>query len=146
MDNLQPGTFIPFRMRKFNEEAYNKVIKFIASKSENTWTILSKCMSDGAYFKLEQPIKHNLSVEHVIHDPKAKKARILVSNKDFHECRQLLKEKLTSWVTYLDPDDIKEHNTPPEVTHISKGDNSSTDESFYSQSVETIMTFEVKDK
>jgi hypothetical protein len=145
MDNLTPGTFIPFRMRSVNVEAYNKAIKFIASKSENIWTILIKYISDGAFFKLEQPIKHTLSVEHIIHDPKTKTARILVTKKDFSNHRKLLKEKMATWVNDLDPDDIKEHNTPPEVAHIAKDDYSSSDETFYSHSINTIMTFEVEE-
>jgi hypothetical protein len=144
-DNLNPGTFVPFRMRRVNEDAYNKAIKYIASKNENIWTILIKYMSDGAFFKLEQQIKHSLSVEHVIHEPKTKTARILVPKKEFSAQRKLLKDKMTSWVQDLDPDDTKEYNTPPEVAHIAKDDYSSTDETFYSHSIDTIMTFEVEE-
>ena len=105
---------------------------------------LIKYMTEGDFFNLEQPIKHYIAVEHVIHDPKTRTAKILVAKKDFRDSRQLLKEKLTSWVTDLDPDNIKQHNTPPEVAHIAKDDYSSTNDSFYSHSVETIMTFEFK--
>jgi hypothetical protein len=144
-DNLSPGTFVPFRMRSINEVAYNKAIRYVAGKNENTWTILMKYMSEGAFFKLEQRIKHTLTTEHMIYDPMRKTLRILVSKKQFHERRNLLKNNLPMWIQDLDPDDVKEFNTAPEVAHISKDDYSSTADSYYSHSADTIMTFEVEE-
>lgn len=144
-DNIAPGAFVPFRMKTINEEAYNKAIRYVAGKNENTWTILLKYMSEGAFFKLEQRIKITLATEHVIYDPIRKTVRILVSKHQFHEQRNLLKSNLATWVQELDPDDVKEFNTTPEVSHISRDDYSSTADSYYSHSAETIMTFEVEE-
>ena len=144
-DNIAPGAFVPFRMKTINEEAYNKAIRYVAGKNENTWTILMKYMSEGAFFKLEQRIKITLATEHVIYDPIRKTVRILVSKHQFHEQRNLLKSNLATWVQELDPDDVKEFNTTPEVAHISRDDYSSTADSYYSHSADTIMTFEVEE-
>ena len=102
-------------------------------------------MSEGAFFKLEQRIKITLATEHVIYDPIRKTVQILVSKHQFHEQRNLLKSNLATWVQELDPDDVKEFNTTPEVAHISRDDYSSTADSYYSHSAETIMTFEVEE-
>jgi hypothetical protein len=144
-NNLKPGDFVPFKMKSVNPEAYNKAIKFIASKNDNTWTILIKYMSDGSFFKLENSIKLALSADHIVHNPITKTARVLVPKKHFHERRDTLKTQLATWIGDLDPEDTREFNTPPEVSHISKDDYSSEANSFYSNSVESIMTFEVEE-
>jgi hypothetical protein len=45
----------------------------------------------------------------------------------------------------MNPDDIKECETPSEVSLTAKDDYSNTDNSFYSNSVASIMTFEVEE-
>ena len=144
-NNLQPGDFVPFKMKSINTKAYNKAIKYIASKNENTWTILIKYMTDGSFFKLKNPIKLALSAEHIVHNPISKTARVLVPKKHFHDRRDLLKTQLATWIEDLDPEDTREFNTPPEVSHIASDDNTSDANSFYSNSIELIMTFDVKE-
>ena len=134
-DNLKPGDFVPFKMKSINAEAYDRAIKYIASKNENIWTILIKYMSDGSFFKLKNSIKNTLSVEHIVHNPITKTASILVPKNNFHERRNLLKAHLVTWINDLNPDHFQEFNTPPEVSHISKDDYSSEANFFYSNSV-----------
>jgi hypothetical protein len=49
-ENMKPGDFIPFQMRKINETEYNKAMHYIKDKSINIWKIVIKHMSEGAQF------------------------------------------------------------------------------------------------
>ena len=142
-ENLKPGVFVPFQMKQVNEGAYNKAVEYVASRNTNIWTIVLQYMSEGAFFKLEENLKSLPSVEHVIYDPVGKKARVLVPKTSFHSLRETIKEKLKNWATDLDPDDTREFAAPPEVSHIPKDDFSSEEGSYFTNSIASIMTFEV---
>jgi hypothetical protein len=142
-ENLKPGVFVPFQMKQVNEGAYNKAVEYVASRNTNIWTIVLQYMSEGAFFKLEENLKSLPSVEHVIYDPVGKKARVLVPKPSFHHQRETIKEKLKNWVKDLDPDDTREFGASPEVSHIPKDDFSSEEGSYFTNSIASIMTFEV---
>lgn len=144
-ENSTPGTFVPFQMKQVNEIAYSKAVEYVASRNKNIWTIVIQYMSEGAFFKLEDKIKALPSIEHVIYDPRAKKARVLVPRSSFHHQRDLIKDQLKKWTTELDPEDTREYNSHPEVSHIPKDDFSIDAGSYFSHSIASIMTFEVEE-
>jgi hypothetical protein len=117
----------------------------IASKNANIWTIVIQYMSEGSFFKLEEKVKALPSIEHFIFDPAGQKARVLVPKSKFYVQRDVLKTQLKQWVYDLDPDDIREWGIPPEVSHISKDDFSGEEGSFFTNSIASIMTFDVEE-
>jgi hypothetical protein len=54
-----------------------------------------------------------------------------------------LRAHLTKWNEELDPEDIRECNTPPEVSHIVQDLLSEEANSFLRNSINSIMAFEV---
>jgi hypothetical protein len=52
---------------------------------------------------------------------------------------------MTQWTQDLDPDDIREFETLPEIAHVMQNDYSTGNMSFFSTSIETIMSFEVEE-
>jgi len=142
-ENVKPGIFVPFQMKQVNENAYNKAVEYVTSRNANIWTIVIQYMSEGAFFKLEDKLKSLPLVEHVIYDPAGKKARVLVPKSSFHIQRETIKEQMKHWVKDLDPDDTREYGSSPEVSHIPKDDFSSEEGSYFTNSIASIMTFEV---
>jgi hypothetical protein len=132
-------------MKYINKEAFNKALKYVSQKQENTWTILLNYITDGAFFKLEHKVKQLLETDHVIHDAIKKKAKILVNKQKFYDDRKKLRAHLTKWNEELDPDDIRECNTPPEVSHIAQDLLSEEADSFLSNIINSIMAFEVSE-
>jgi hypothetical protein len=51
---------------------------------------------------------------------------------------------LKVWAKLLDPEDTREYDTPPEVTHILRDNSSSEEGSFFTNNIDLIMYFEVK--
>jgi hypothetical protein len=70
---------------------------------------------------------------------------VLVPQKEFHSKREQLKVAMTQWTQDLDPDDIREFETIPEIAHVMQDDYSTSDMSFFSTSIQTIMSFEVEE-
>jgi hypothetical protein len=145
-ENTNPGIFIPFQMKYINQNAYNKALSHIAYKQDNTWVIKIKYMSDTAFFRLENMIKDSLQIEHAIHIPIKNECKILVSRQTFHIKRNELKANLAKWNQHLDSEDVRECGSLPEVAHIRKDDYSDDENSFFSNSIRTIMSFEYDEK
>lgn len=112
-------------------------------ENANLWTIVIKYMTEGAFFKYEERIQDTLKVEHIIYDPFSKKARVLVPKSDFHQKMNILKVQLKKWTTLLDPEDVREFESVPEVSHIPCDDYSRYEGSYFSNRIASIMTFEV---
>jgi hypothetical protein len=107
--------------------------------------IVLNYITDGAFLKLEHKIKQLLETDHVIHDAIKKKAKILVKKQQFYDNRKKLRAHLTKWNEELDPDDIRECNTQPKVSHIAQDLLSEEADSFLSNSINSIMAFEVSE-
>jgi hypothetical protein len=86
-----------------------------------------------------------LETDHVIHDAIKKKAKNLVNKQQFYDNRKKLRAHLTKWNKELDPEDIRECKTPPEVSHIAQDSLSEEADSFLSNSINSIMAFEVSE-
>jgi hypothetical protein len=52
-----------------NKSAYPKALKYVPSKNENTWKIVINYISEGPFFKLEEALKANLSIQHITQNP-----------------------------------------------------------------------------
>jgi hypothetical protein len=140
-----PGTFVPFHLRNTNEEAFQTAIKYIASKNENTWTIKVNYVSEGAFFKLENLVKTSLGVDHVTYNPEQHVMRILVQKSKFNASRATLKENLKDWSSTLDPDDTRLFDTNPEVSYLPQDDVSTSEDSYASRSIASIMSLEIEE-
>jgi hypothetical protein len=81
-------------------------------------------MSEGAQFKLAEKVRAALQIERVIHNPFDKKTKVLVKKQDFKK-RYMIKASLEKRIEDIDPDDVRECGTPPEVAHIIQDDCSS---------------------
>ena len=92
-------------------------------------------MSEGAQFKLEDKIKKEMQVQHVIYNPIKQQTQVLVNKKEFYNKREQLKVAMTTWTKNLDP----------EVAHVTQDDYSTGDDSFFSASIESIMSFDVEE-
>ena len=143
--NVSPGNFVPFHMRSVNQEAFEKAVKYIISKSENTWSFQINFISEGTFFKIEEKIKQAIKSKHVIYDPIQKTIKVLTSKKSFDQSREKVREGLQQWCQELDPDDIRLFDTYPEVAYLTRDDFSKSNDSYTSHSITSILSFEIEE-
>lgn len=143
--SVAPGGFVPFQLRRTNEPAYHKALKYVASKNENTWKILINYVSEGAFFKLEGALKESLHVQHITHNPINHTMTVLVPKSQFDQVRAQLKVELQNLSVTLDPEDTRLFDTNPEVAYLARDDMSSSRDSYSSRSISSIMSFEIEE-
>ena len=102
-------------------------------------------MSEGTQFKFNDRVKEKLEVEHVSHNPIYKETNVQVKIDKFQSKREKLKAVIENLIQDLDPEDVKECGTPPEVDHIMQDYYSTENSSFFSTSIEAILSFEIKE-
>jgi hypothetical protein len=86
-----------------------------------------------------------MQVQHVIYNLIKRQTQVLVNKKEFYNKRKQMKVAMTTWTKNLDPDNIREYDTLPEVAHVTQDDYSTGDDSFFSASIESIMSFDVEE-
>ena len=143
--NVSPGNFVPFHMRSVNQEAFEKAVTYVTSKSENTWSFMINFISEGSFFKLEDGIKQAIKTDHVIYDPQKKTMKVLTSKNSFDQSRETIREGLQQWCQALDPDDIRLFDTYPEVAYLARDDYSKSSDSYTSHSITSILSFEIEE-
>ena len=143
--NISPGNFVPFHLRSVDETAFNKAVSFINKKNENTWSFVINFVSEGSFFKLEDKIKEAVHTNHVIYDPLQKTMKILTTKKLFDASRDIIRKELKNWCQSLDPEDIRQFDTEPELAHLVRDDFSSSSNSYTSHSISSIMSFEIEE-
>jgi hypothetical protein len=70
---------------------------------------------------------------------------VLVPKSQFDQVRAQIKVELQNLSVTLDPEDTRLFNTNPEVTYLARDDMSSSRDSYSSQSISSIMSFEIKE-
>jgi hypothetical protein len=141
--SISPGDFVPFNLRRTNEPAYHKALKYVTSKNENTWKILINYVTEGAFFKIEGALKELLKIQHIIHNPINHTMTVLVPKSQFDPVRAQIKVELQNLSATLDPEDTRLFDTNPEVAYLARDDMSSGRDSYSSRSVSSIMSFEI---
>jgi hypothetical protein len=142
---ISPGNFVPFHMRSVNPEAFEKAVRYVTSKSENTWSFLINYISEGSFFKLEDVVKKAIQTEHIIYDPLQKSMKVLTSKTSFDQSRDIVRKGLQQWCKILDPDDIRLFDTYPEVAYLARDDFSKSSDSYTSHSITSILSFEIEE-
>ena len=130
-------------MRSINEDAFEKAAKYVASKNINTWSFMINYVSEGCFFKLEDKVKQTLNTDHIIYDPIQKTMKILIAKKLFDQTREKARHNLQKWSQELDPDDIRQFDTTPEVAYLARDDFSNSSSSYTSHSITSILSFEI---
>jgi hypothetical protein len=143
--SVSPGDFVPFQLRRTNETAFHKAVKYVTSKNENTWKILVHYVSEGTFFKIEGALKALLNIQHITHNPRNHTMTVLVPKSQFDQTRAQVKVELQNLITTLDPEDTRLFGTDPEVAYLPRDDMSSSRDSYSSRSISSIMSFEIEE-
>jgi hypothetical protein len=95
-------------MRKINIEAYQTAIALVAQHQHDLRTIVINNISEEAFFVLEGEVHHL---------KEKKSMRILTYEEDFVELRHKIKKSMPTWISKLDPSDMRTCGNNPEVAY-----------------------------
>ena len=141
--NVTPGSFVPFNLRAANEIAFKKGIENVHYVNNNTWSFIVHYVSEGTFFKLENRIKTEMSIEHIIYDPTNKTMTIITAKKDFDKARDFFKANIEAWSQSLDPEDTRQFGMIPEIAHLARDDLSRNSDSYTTNSINSILSFDI---
>jgi flagellar biosynthesis GTPase FlhF len=141
--------FVPFQMRSKHPDAYCRILsqqtKMIADQHV---IVLYNITSDTMYYLSDRiaSIKGVIDLKAVPQGEKEGKYRVLVNKDDFHQARKILQLGLPTWYAEIVAEDAKPHPDrfpgDPEVAQIMSDGYSSGEDSYYSSSVNTAMTYD----
>jgi hypothetical protein len=141
--------FIPFQMRAKHPEAYARILLQQSKTITDQHVIILQNISPDTMYYLSDRIG---SVDGVIDIKEATyrkdlgKYRILVHKDDFQSARKSLQFGLQQWYVECVPDDAKPRTNrfpgDPEVAPIMSDGDSSGEDSYYSTSVNTAMSYD----
>ena len=140
--------FVPFQMRTKHPDAYCRILsqqtKLIA---EQHVIVLHNISPDTMYYLSDRiaSIKGVIDLK-AVHGEKDGKHRVLVNKDEFHQVRKSLQQGLPTWYAETVADDAKPHPDrfpgDPEVAQIMSDGYSSGEDSYYSSSVNTAMSYD----
>lgn len=140
-----PVEFVSFRMRKINIEAYQTAIALVAQHQHDLRTIVINNISEEAFFVLEGEAKQLERVVTVHHLKEKKSMRILTYEEDFVELRHKIKKSMPTWISKLDPSDIRTCGNNPEVAYTKYDEYSDDTLSDMSYSINSLLTIDIND-
>ena len=141
--------FIPFQMRSKHPEAYSRILSQQSKMIANQHVIvLQNITSDTMYYLTDRisTIEGAIDLTEVPNGEQLGKYRVLVNKKDFSKVRKKLQECLPKWFEECVPDDAKPRADrfpgDPEVAPLMSDGYSSGEDSYYSSSVNTAMSYD----
>ena len=141
--------FIPFQMRSKHPEAYARILLKQSKMITDLHVIILQHISPDTMYYLSDrigSIDGVIDMKEVTYRKDLGKYRILVHKDDFHSARKSLQFGLQQWYVECVPEDARPspHRFPgePEVAPIMSDGDSSGEDSYYSTSVNTAMSYD----
>jgi hypothetical protein len=141
--------FIPFQMRSKHPEAYARILLQQSKMINDQHVIVLQNISpDTMYYLSERigSIDGVIDMKEVTYRKDLGKYRVLVHKDDFHSARKSLQFGLQKWYVENVPEDAKPRSNrfpgDPEVAPIMSDGDSSGEDTYYSTSVNTAMSYD----
>jgi hypothetical protein len=139
-----PVEFVSFRMRKINNEAYQTAIALVTQHQNDLRTIVINNILEEA-FVLEGEANQKERVLTVHHLKEKKSIRILTYEEDFVEVRHEIKKSMPTWISKLNPRDIRTCGNNSEVAYTRFDEYSDETLSDMSYSINSLLIIDIND-
>ena len=141
--------FVPFQMRSKHPDAYARILSQQSRMIADQHVIVMQYITpDTMYYLTDRiaAIDGVIDLLEVTNGEEIGKYRVLVHKDDFHKARKSLQANLPTWYAECVPDDAKptQDRFPgtPEVAPIMSDGYSSREDSYYSSSVNTALSYD----
>jgi predicted class III extradiol MEMO1 family dioxygenase len=141
--------FVPFQMKSKHPEAYARILSQQSKMIADQHVIVMQYITSDTMYYLTDRIAAVDGVIDLLEVPNSEeigKYRVLVHIDDFHKARKSLQSDLPTWYDECVPDDAKPNQDRfpgnPEVVPIMSDGYSSGEDSYYSSSVNTALSYD----
>ena len=138
-----PEDFISFRLRNVNPKAFNNAVAIIAQHQNDLRTVVVNNVSSEAFFVLEGEARQLENVITVHHYMGKQSMRITTYQSEFQKVRKAIKNAIPTWITKMDPSDLRSCGDPPVLANIRRDDYSNDSASDLSQSIDSLLSIDI---